>query len=54
MVLEKIYLIGQSQTRTVYGGHINWIIGTKYENFLQKFPYSNNSLCLLVLVEKIF
>ena len=24
MVLEKIFLIGQSQTRTVYGGHISY------------------------------
>jgi hypothetical protein len=39
MVLEKIFLIGQSQTRTAYGGHISCMIGTKYGNCLQDFPY---------------
>jgi len=39
MVLEKIYSIGQSQTRTVYGGHISCMIGTKYGNCVQDLPY---------------
>ena len=37
MVLEKIFLIGQSQTRTVYSGNVNFVqdkrsqrIGTKW------------------------
>jgi hypothetical protein len=40
MVLEKIILIGQSQTRTAYGGHISCMISTKYGNFEQDLPYS--------------
>jgi len=39
MVLEKIYSIGQSLTRTVYGGHISCMIGTKYGNCVQDLPY---------------
>jgi hypothetical protein len=33
------FLDGQSQTRTAYGGSISCMIGTKYENFEQDFPY---------------
>ena len=51
MVLE-ICLIGQSQTRTAYCGHISCMIETKYGNFVQDLPYiihtSNNSSCLVV------
>ena len=39
MVLEKIFLIGQLQTRTTYGGHISCIIGMIYGNFVQDLPY---------------
>jgi hypothetical protein len=37
--LEKIFLIGQSQTRTVYCGHISCMIDTKYGNFVQDLSY---------------
>ena len=39
MALEKIYSIGQSQTRTVYGGHISCMIGTTYGKCVQNLPY---------------
>ena len=39
MVLEKIFLTGQSQARNSYGGHISYMIGTKYANFVQNLPY---------------
>jgi len=54
MILEKFFSIGQSQTRTAYGGHITCMIGTKYGNFVQDLQYSNNSLCLLVSGEFFF
>jgi len=57
---RRLYLIGQSQTRTAYDGHTSCMISTKYGNFVQDLPYiisnllqSNNSLCLLVS-EEIF
>jgi hypothetical protein len=31
--------ISQSQTRTVYGSHINYMISMKYENFAQDLSY---------------
>jgi hypothetical protein len=37
--LERFILIGRSQTRTAYGGHISCMIGTKYINFVQDLPY---------------
>jgi hypothetical protein len=57
--LEKIFLIGQSQTRIAYCSYISLCqIVTKYGNFVQDFTYviptSNNLLCLLVSEEKIF
>jgi hypothetical protein len=33
------FLIGQSKTRTAYGGHICCKIGTKYGHFVQNLPY---------------
>ena len=39
MVLEKIFLIGQSQTRTAYGGHVSYMISTQYGNFVQDLPF---------------
>ena len=39
MVLDKFFLIGQSQTRTAYGGHISCMIGMKHGNFAQDLPY---------------
>jgi hypothetical protein len=59
MVLEKIFWIGQSQTRIAYCSYISLCqIFTKYGNFVQDFTYviptSNNLLCLLVSEEKIF
>jgi hypothetical protein len=39
IVLEKFFLIGRSQTRTAYGGHISSMIGMKYGNFAQDLPY---------------
>jgi hypothetical protein len=39
MVLEKIFLIGQSQTRTAIDGHISCMIGTKLGNLVQDLPY---------------
>jgi hypothetical protein len=39
MVLEKIFLIGQSQTRINYGGHISCPIRTKYDDFVPDPPY---------------
>jgi hypothetical protein len=39
MALEKIYSIGQSQTRTLYGGHISCMIGTTYGKCVQNLPY---------------
>ena len=40
LVLKKIILIGQSQTRTVYVGHISCMIGTNYGNVVQDLPYT--------------
>ena len=37
MVLEKIFLIGQSQT--AYGRHISHTIGMEYGNVVQDIPY---------------
>jgi len=34
-----LFLIGQSQTRTVYGSHISCTNGTKYKNFVHYIPY---------------
>ena len=35
--LEKIFLIGQSQT--AYGRHISYTIGMEYGNVVQDIPY---------------
>ena len=34
---EDFFLIGKSQTRTAYGGHIRMFM--KYGNFVQDFPH---------------
>jgi hypothetical protein len=39
MVLEKIFLIGQSQTRNVYVGHISCTIGSKNGYFVHDLSY---------------
>ena len=31
MILEKIFLIDQSQTRTVYGGHENFVQAKQFQ-----------------------
>jgi hypothetical protein len=35
---RKDFLIGQLQTRTAFGGHISFTIGTKYGHFVQDPP----------------
>jgi hypothetical protein len=39
MAFEKIFLIGQSETRIAHGGHIGCPMGTKYGKFEQDLPY---------------
>jgi len=46
MVLVKIFLIGQSQTRTAYGGHGNFVQINRFQRrFLRNLPTRNKN-CL--------
>jgi len=46
MVLERIFLIGQSQTRTAYGGHGNFVQAKQFQRrFFRNWPTRNKN-CL--------
>ena len=51
MVLEEILLIGQSQTRTFHGGHVNFIQAKRFQRrtflLIDKQETGNSSFWLV-------